>query len=844
MAVTAFTLGDFFQANGYIPHGHCYLWQTPLVWLHVSADFFTAIAYYSIPLTLLYFLRKRQDIPFPNIIFLFSTFILCCGTSHFFDIITLWYPIYWISGIVKASMAIVSIITVFELIQIVPNALNLKSPTELATLNLALNQEIKERQTAEIALQELNNNLEKRVEDRTTQLAKINQQLEQEIEDKTRAKEALEKNKDQLAQLAAIVESSQDAIISKTLDGNITSWNESAERLFGYTAEEMIGSHITKLIPEELILEEDLIAECIRQGQRINTYETQRQRKDGSKIDVALTISPIRDEHKNVVGASKIVRDITARLDVENALRESQYFIEKLANYSPQILYILDPIAWKNIYVNYQSFEILGYTPEEFKNGGTELLLNIVHPDDIPTLYENKNFWQKSQEGQVLTTEYRMRHKNGSWRWLRSREVVFARDDYGQVTKVLGTAQDISDSKEQEQRLYEQGRRESLLREITQRIRQSLDLPTIFNTVVQEIRQFLEADRVVIFQFSPDSDFSVGNIVAESVLAPFKPIINSAIEETCFSNNYAQRYQQGRIQVIEDIHQSHLRQCHIDFLARLQVRANLVLPLINDAILWGLLCIHQCGSSRVWEQTEIDLLKQITNQFEIAIQQATLYEQAQQELASKNQLFVQLTNELEQKKVLLKEIHHRVKNNLQIMSSLLYLQFSKASPAIQQLSEEYQNRIQSMALIHEQLYRSEDLANIDFSQYLKNLTHNICQSYGCNTGSIKIKLLVEQVKVPLEQSIPLGLIIQELVSNALKHAFPTTEGEISIKFTSMNSHYSLQVWDNGVGISRDIDLENTDSLGMQLIYSLTEQLQGKLHYEYVGGAQFGLEFSL
>lgn len=284
MAITAFTLGDFFQANSYIPHGHCYLWQTPLVWLHVSADFFTAIAYYSIPLTLLYFLRKRQDIPFPNIIFLFSTFILCCGTSHFFDIITLWYPIYWISGTVKASMAIVSIITVFELIQIVPNALNLKSPTELATLNLALNQEIKERQTAEIALQELNNNLEKRVEDRTTQLAKINQQLEQEIEDKTRAKEDLEKNKDQLAQLAAIVESSQDAIISKTLDGNITSWNESAERLFGYTAEEMIGSHITKLIPEELILEEDLIAECIRQGQRINTYETQRQRKDGTKI--------------------------------------------------------------------------------------------------------------------------------------------------------------------------------------------------------------------------------------------------------------------------------------------------------------------------------------------------------------------------------------------------------------------------------------------------------------------------------------------------------------------------------------------------------------------------------
>ncbi|MBE9202345.1 PAS domain S-box protein [Synechocystis salina LEGE 06099] len=844
MAITAFTLGDFFSANGYMPHGHCYLWQTPLVWLHVTADFFTAIAYYSIPVILLYFLRKRQDMPFPNIIFLFGAFILCCGTSHFFDIITLWYPIYWVSGVVKASMAIVSIITVSELIKIVPNALDLKSPTELATLNLALNQEIKERQTAEIALQELNNNLEKRVEDRTTQLAKINQQLEQEIQDKTKAKEALEKNKDQLAQLAAIVESSQDAIISKTLDGIITSWNESAERLFGYTAKEMIGTHISRLIPDGLILEEELISECIRQGQRINTYETQRQRKDGSKIDVALTISPIRDEHGNIVGASKIARDITTRLEVENALRESQYFIEKVANYSPQILYILDPIAWKNIYVNYQSLEILGYTPEEFKNGGTDLLLNILHPDDLPTLYNNKDFWEKAGDGQVLATEYRMRHKNGSWRWLRSREVVFARDDYGQVTKVLGTAQDISDSKKQEQKLYEQGRRELLLRQITQRIRQSLDLPTIFETVVQEIRQFLGADRVVIFQFASAANFAIGDIVAESVLPPFQSLLNQTVEETCFSSNYAHKYQQGRIQAIEDIYQSDLRQCHIDFLAGLQVRANLVLPLINDAVLWGLLCIHQCDQTRLWEPTEIDLLKQITNQFEIAIQQAILYEQAQQELASKNHLFVQLTNELQQKKVLLKEIHHRVKNNLQIMSSLLYLQFSKASPMVQKLSEEYQNRIQSMALIHEQLYRSEDLANIDFNEYLKNLTHNICQSYGFHRGDINIKLLVEQVKVPLEQSIPLGLIIQELVSNALKHAFPTAIGEITIQFTSVENHYSLQVQDNGVGVSKEIDLENTDSLGMQLIYSLTEQLQGELDYQYVDGAKFALQFSI
>ena len=146
--------------NSYIPHGHCYLWQTPLVWLHAASDLFTAIAYYSIPLILLYFLRKRQDIPFPNIIFLFSAFILFCGTTHLLEIVTLWFPIYWISGWVKALTAMISVVTVFELIKIIPLALELKSPQELEILNKALNNQIKEREAAELALRELNSKLE------------------------------------------------------------------------------------------------------------------------------------------------------------------------------------------------------------------------------------------------------------------------------------------------------------------------------------------------------------------------------------------------------------------------------------------------------------------------------------------------------------------------------------------------------------------------------------------------------------------------------------------------------------------------------------------------------------
>jgi PAS domain S-box-containing protein len=129
-------------------------------------------------------------------------------------------------------------------------------------------------------------------------------------------------------QLAAIVESSDDAIISKDLNGIITSWNRAAEQLFGYTAEEAVGKFITLLIPPDRHNEEPIILERIRRGERIDHYETVRQRKDGSLLDISLTVSPIRDDLGNIIGASKIARDITQRKLIEEALRQSEERLE------------------------------------------------------------------------------------------------------------------------------------------------------------------------------------------------------------------------------------------------------------------------------------------------------------------------------------------------------------------------------------------------------------------------------------------------------------------------------------------------------------------------------------
>ncbi|MFN6535815.1 MAG: ATP-binding protein [Nostoc sp. EkiNYC01] len=143
-----------FQSDGFIPHGHCYLWKTGLVWLHIISDGTIAFAYYSIPFLLIYFISKRQDVPFNGVFVLFGAFIIACGTGHLMDIWTLWYPYYWIAGSLKALTAIISIYTAFALISLMPQALTLPSPAQLEAINRALSSEIVERKRIEIELRQ------------------------------------------------------------------------------------------------------------------------------------------------------------------------------------------------------------------------------------------------------------------------------------------------------------------------------------------------------------------------------------------------------------------------------------------------------------------------------------------------------------------------------------------------------------------------------------------------------------------------------------------------------------------------------------------------------------------
>ena len=201
-----------------------------------------------------------------------------------------------------------------------------------------------------------------------------------------------------------------------------------------------------------------------------------------------------------------------------------------------------------------------------------------------------------------------------------------------------------------------------------------------------------------------------------------------------------------------------------------------------------------------------------------------------------------LNQSLREKESLLKEIHHRVKNNLQIVSSLLRLQAGRIdNPIAKTALQDMQHRIHSMALIHEHLYRSENLASVDLADYLKSLCQQLFRALGVTPGGIQLDLALALVRVEIEQAIPCGLLVNELVSNAFKHAFPHgRRGVLRVELEALadGPGWRLRVADNGVGLPPDFDLTNLTSLGLKLVSDLTHQLGGRLEVGRGPGAVF------
>ncbi|MAK59939.1 MAG: histidine kinase [Ponticaulis sp.] len=248
------------------------------------------------------------------------------------------------------------------------------------------------------------------------------------------------------AWLAAIIASSRDAIVSKTLDGTITSWNPAAERMFGFSADEIVGQTIRKLVPNRLQHEEDAILSAIRKGEIVDQMETVRLHKSGAEVPISVTISPILDEQGKVVGASKIARDISKEIEARKQLEESEARFRTMADNVSQLAWMADRnglIFW----YNKRWFDYTGTTLSEMEGWGWK---SVHHPDHIDRVVDRiQHSWDT---GEVWEDTFPLRSKTGEYRWFLSRAMPI-RNEEGQIKRWFGTNTDITEERERQEEI-------------------------------------------------------------------------------------------------------------------------------------------------------------------------------------------------------------------------------------------------------------------------------------------------------------------------------------------------------------------------------------------------------
>jgi PAS domain S-box-containing protein len=415
-------LANISIADSFIPHGHCYLWNPELVRLHLVADLTIAIAYFSIPLTLFYFVNQREDLPFNWIFTLFGAFIILCGTTHLLEVWTLWHPVYWLSGGVKAITAVVSAYTAIVLVQLMPQALTLPSPAQLTAANQALQQQIRDRELAEAQIQQLNQELEIRVAHRTQELATSMLEV-----------------KDLVERMELAIEGSGIGIYDWNLVTAEIVASGYFKQLFGYSQDEEFtyADWERRLHPEDFVS----TTTALQQSRLSLTDYTVEYRviwADESIHWIAAFGRYYGDSDGRVVRMAGVVNEITARKQSETALRHSEEFNRRILEHNNDCIKVLD-LEGRLLYMN---------------DGGKRLL----EIDDF-CLYQGQwwvQFWNESDQesaklaietaktGEVAKFEGKCPTVKGTPKWW---EVVVTPmlDDRGSVEQILSISHDITE---------------------------------------------------------------------------------------------------------------------------------------------------------------------------------------------------------------------------------------------------------------------------------------------------------------------------------------------------------------------------------------------------------------
>ncbi len=569
------------------------------------------------------------------------------------------------------------------------------------------------------------------------------------------------------------------AIFTLDVSGKVNSWNRGAEKINGYRAEDIIG------LPHLILF----TAEDRQQG--IPEKELALAEQNGSADNTRWLVRQ-NGERYWADGVLTSIRDESGTLTgFTKIIRDStgnkstQDELQKTEERLRIALRAARMGTWEwEIAANRDTLDdnlrdLFGLRPEEEVNT-IEDFYSLVHPNDRGAVMAA--FERTRQEGIHLNTEFRVTQPDGTQRWLLDQGEVLV-DEQGRPERLTGACVDITERKQAEE----------ALRESEERFR-------LFVNGVRDYALFQMDENGRIVSWNDGAErllgYSEAEILGQSVSVIFVPEDVAAGEP---EREIRGALRDGR----SEDERWHLRKDGTRFWC------SGVLTRIDD----------DHGNRRGFAKVMRD---------------ETERRKARE----------QLTNSLAEKEALLKEIHHRVKNNLQVITSLLTLQSDTVDDEhTRTMFEESVNRVRTIGDIHELLYRSPDLARVDFNLYLNRLVHNLCSFYGVDRGRIAVRVDAQDAKLEIAKAIPCGLIVNELLTNSLQHGFPQgRSGEIRIALQCVGEVCLLEVADNGVGLPEEVTIETTMSLGLKLVSVLAHQLGGEARSERNAGTRFVVSF--
>lgn len=487
---------------------------------------------------------------------------------------------------------------------------------------IGLTIDITPQKQTELALQKLNIELEKRVAERTTELTKVNDRLLEALAEQQHTQM-------HLLEQAQLLDLAQDTIMTRDLNSVITFWNQGAERTYGWAKDEALGqvSHtlLKTQFPQSLDkIQATLLEKGYWEGELVHFS------RDDCPLTVASRWVLQKDQLGRPIKILEINNDITAHKQAEQTLALQAVITRSMA----EGICLVRADDATIIYANPKFERLFGYRPGELDGQPVSIVNYATEAGSAEAV--NQSIRSAVFQSGEATYEVQNVKKDGTPFWCSATCSVFRHPNYGDV--LVAVHQDITDRKQAEAALQQQTRLEQLCWNITQSIRQLLDLHAILNTALTQMRQTLQVDRVAVYRFQPDWS---GNFIAESVNQDWIKLVDSGfqrvVEDTYLQETQGGRFQHRQTFMVSDIYTAELQPCHIQLLEQFQAKAYAVAPIFSGETLWGLLAIYQNATARDWQTWEIELLEQVASQLAIAIQQSELYSQLQLELQERKQ---------------------------------------------------------------------------------------------------------------------------------------------------------------------------------------------------------------